>query len=185
MRAALLLALLFGAASVDASDLLVWDFAIDESQVRNGPELDGSTNSPGHGHGRVVFDPDRRELQVRIEFEALVGELTKLHVHGPALAARSTQRHVIEFLGPPPVPPGLRATRGVFEARIPLEATRQKDFPALPPERVLELLTSGRSYLNVHTDVFGKGEIRGNLGTPEIRSRKNEAAEETHVSPPD
>ena len=46
-------------------------------------------------------------------------------------------------------------------------------------------LLSGRTYLNVHTDVFGKGEIRGNLGTPEIRSRKNEAAEETHVSPPD
>ena len=35
------------------SDVWVWDFPIEESQVKNGPEPDGSTNSPGKGRGHI------------------------------------------------------------------------------------------------------------------------------------
>jgi len=157
---------LLGAGCGEDKQVLVWDFPIEESQVKNGPESDGSTNSPGRGQGRIEFDPATNAFLVRIRFEGLVGDLSQLHVHGPARADTSTPRHVIEFLGPPEVPESLAATQGLFETRVPLSATQQADQPPLPPEAVLGLLQGGHSYLNVHTTVFGMGEIRGNLGHP-------------------
>lgn len=166
---ALGLTLLLAFSSAGCSEnheVLVWEFPIGESQVRNGPEPDGSTNSPGRGQGRIEFDPRAREFRVRVVFEDLVGDLSKLHIHGPAGAESSTPRHVIEFLGPPEVPEALQTGTGVFETRVPLTATFQSDFPPLPPDAVVTLLTGGQTYLNVHTTVFGMGEIRGNLGMP-------------------
>ena len=157
---------LLGTGCGEDPHVLAWDFPIEESQVRNGPESDGSTNSPGHGHGRIEFDPATNTFLVRIRFEGLVGDLSQLHVHGPARADTSTPRHVIEFLGPPEVPENLATTQGVFETRVALAATQQADQPPLPPDAVLALLRGGHSYLNVHTTVFGMGEIRGNLGHP-------------------
>ena len=75
-------------------------FPIDESQVKNGPEPDGSTNSPATGQGHLEYDSQSKEFKIRIEFEGLAGDLSKLHVHGPSKSNRSTPRHVIEFLGP-------------------------------------------------------------------------------------
>ena len=103
---------------------------------------------------------------VRIRFEDRVGDLSQIHVHGPARADTSTPRHVIEFLGPPEVPDSLATTQGVFETRVPLDTTQQPGQPPLPPESVLALLQGGHSYLNIHTTVFEMGEIRGNLGHP-------------------
>jgi hypothetical protein len=31
---------------------------------------------------------------------------------------------------------------------------------------IIEIMQNGQSYINVHTNVFGVGEIRGNLGLP-------------------
>ena len=162
------------AAGNATPDVWVWDFPIEESQVKNGPEPDGSTNSPGKGRGHIEYDSESREFTVRIHFEDLAGDLSKLHVHGPSKPNRSTPRHVIEFLGPPEVPEHLATTEGTFETRTPLTATIQEGFITLPPERVLELLVGGHSYLNVHTTVFGMGEIRGNLGEPVRREQTPE-----------
>lgn len=156
-----------GAGCGQDPQVLVWDFPIEESQVKNGPESDGSTNSPGRGHGRIEFDPATNTFLVRIRFEGLIGDLSQLHIHGPARADTSTPRHVIELLGPPEVPEILAATQGLFETRVPLAATQQTDQPPLLREAVLPLLQDGHTYLNVHTTVFGMGEIRGNLGFPQ------------------
>jgi len=156
-------------ANLAFADVYVWDFPIDEAQVKNGPSPDGSTESPGKGRGHLEFDTDSGEILVKITFEGLVGELSKLHVHGPSSPDRSTPRHVLELLGPPAVPERLKATKGTFEARFELVALDQEDFPSLPPQQIVEVLTAGRAYLNVHTTVFGMGEIRGNLGPPRTR----------------
>ena len=152
-----------------AAEIWVWDFPIDESQVKNGPEPDGSTNSPATGQGHLEYDSRSNEFKIRIEFEGLAGDLSKLHVHGPSKSDRSTPRHVIEFLGPPEVPASLATTHGTYETTMPLSPTVQEGFITLSPERVLELLMDGHTYLNVHTTVFGMGEIRGNLGKPTVR----------------
>ena len=92
--------------------------------------------------------------------------MTKLHVHGPADAEMSNSRHIMEFLGPPDVPPDLATTSGTLSDSFELQTLIQDGFDPIPPEEVVETLRSGRAYLNYHTTVFGTGEIRGNVGLP-------------------
>ena len=44
--------------------------------------------------------------------------------------------------------------------------TQQEGDPALSPQQGVRLLQNGKTYLNVHTSVFGMGEIRSNLDFP-------------------
>ena len=61
-----------------------WDFPIDEGQVRNGPEPDGSTQSAASGFAHCAFDADTSVLLYTVSWQGLQGDLTQLHVHGPA-----------------------------------------------------------------------------------------------------
>ena len=158
-----LLALL--ASSVSA-EVLIWDFAADEQQVRNGPEADGSTNSPGTGTAHIEYDTESNMLSYTLTWDGLVGDMTKLHLHGPAGSNESNPRHIFEFLGPPQVPPSLATTSGTLSDSVMVETLVQEGFDPIPPEEIIETLRSGQAYLNYHTTVFGTGEIRGNVGLP-------------------
>jgi hypothetical protein len=149
-----------------AADTLYWDFALDEAQVKNGPEDDGSTDSPGRGTARIEYDPSGGLLRYEVRWRGLVGRLSKLHVHGPASRERSTPRHVLELLGPPEPPPELVQREGVYSGSQTLGALSQEGFPVLSAEDIVRVLKSGKAYLNLHSTIFGKGEIRGNLGLP-------------------
>ena len=148
------------------ADPLVWIFDINEQSVRNGPEADGSTNSPGSGFGTVTLDTETNVLSYDFTWSDLVGDLTKLHIHGPASADMSNPQHVVEIFGPPEVPAELATTSGTVSGSFVLQTLEQEGFDPLSPEFITETLTNGQAYLNVHTTVFGMGEIRGNLGTP-------------------
>ena len=152
-------------ASVPA-DVLEWSFPIDEQQIKNGPEPDGSTNSPGTGTGTITYDSATNVISYDLQWDGLVGDLTKLHVHGPATENMSNPQHVIEIFGPPAVPNELVATSGSVVGSQELTTLIQPGFDPLEPSEILDIMTSGQAYLNVHTTVFGTGEIRGNLGVP-------------------
>jgi spore maturation protein SpmB len=149
-----------------SADVLTWNFTIDEQQIRNGSETDGSTNSPGTGTGTVSYDAGNNLMSYSVQWEGLVGDLTKLHIHGPADASMSNPQHVVEILGPPAVPVELATTSGGIAGTFELTTLEQSGFDPLSPSQILDIMTSGKSYVNVHTTVFGTGEIRGNLGIP-------------------
>ncbi len=149
-----------------SADVLEWTFPIDEQQIKNGPEPDGSTNSPGTGSGTITYDSTTNVISYSLEWDGLVGDLTKLHVHGPATENMSNPQHVIEIFGPPAVPNELVATSGSVVGSQELTTLVQPGFDPLEPNAILDIMTSGQAYLNVHTTVFGTGEIRGNLGVP-------------------
>lgn len=153
-------------ATSASAEVLIWDFLADEQQVRNGPEADGSTNSPGTGTGHIEYDSDSNLLSYTLTWNNLVGDLTKLHLHGPADANESNPRHILEFLGPPAVPPSLATTSGTLSDSFTLETLIQDGFDPIPPDEIVQTLRSGQAYLNYHTTVFGTGEIRGNVGLP-------------------
>lgn len=156
--------------SLAQTDPLVWIFDIDEQSVKNGPEADGSTNSPGSGFGTVTLDIETNVLSYDFTWSDLVGDLTKLHIHGPASADASNPQHIIEIFGPPEVPAALATTSGSVSASFELQTLEQIGFDPIEPQFMIDTLISGQAYLNVHTNVFGTGEIRGNLGAPMTQS---------------
>jgi hypothetical protein len=157
--------MIFFAASTSA-EVLIWEFTADEQQVRNGTEADGSTNSPGTGTGHIEYDTDTNLVSYTITWDNLVGDMTKLHIHGPADAEMNNSRHIMEFLGPPEVPPSLATTSGTLSDSFELQTLIQNGFDPIPPNETIDTMRSGQAYVNYHTTVFGTGEIRGNIGLP-------------------
>ncbi len=148
------------------AEMLVWDFTIDEQSIRNGPETDGSTNSPGSGSGTVRIDLATNMVSLDLSWSGLIGDLTKLHIHGPATEAQSNPQHLIEIFGPPDLPAELIATSGTWTDTFELQTLIQTGFDPIEPATVIATMRQGQAYLNVHSTVFGTGEIRGNLGLP-------------------
>ena len=148
------------------AETMVWKFPIDEASIKSGPEADGSTNSPGSGSGLVELDLDTNIISLDLSWSGLVGDLTKLHIHGPATADRSNPQHLIEIFGPPEIPAELVAKSGSWFSSFELATLVQPGFDPIELQFIINTLVSGQAYVNVHTTVFGTGEIRGNLGMP-------------------
>ncbi len=154
-----------------AEDPLFWIFDINEQSVKNNAsEPDGSSNSPGSGFGTVTLDRETNVLSYDFAWADLIGNLTKLHIHGPASANESNPQHIVEIFGPPEVPAELATNAGRVADSFELQTLEQAGFDPIDPAYIIDTLVSGQAYLNVHTTVFGMGEIRGNLGLPVSRS---------------
>ena len=139
---------------------------MDEQSVKNGPETDGSTNSPGMGQGTITLDTETNVISLDLSWSGLIGDLTKLHIHGPATTDSSNPQHLIEIFGPPEVPTELATTAGSWSDSFELQTLVQPNFDPIEPSLIIDTLLRGEAYVNVHTSVFGTGEIRGNLGLP-------------------
>lgn len=156
----------FSLIGASHAETVSWAFSIDEQSIRNGPESDGSTNSPGMGQGTIDLDLDTNIISLDLSWSGLVGNLTKLHIHGPASIDKSNPQHLIEIFGPPEVPTELVATSGSWSDSFELKALEQQGFDLIEPSFIIDTLVRGEAYVNVHTTVFGTGEVRGNLGIP-------------------
>lgn len=163
---AVLLILIVYSGNWANAETFIWNFHIDEQSVRNGPEADGSTNSPGFGEGVITLDSETGVISYDLAWEGLVGDLTKLHIHGPAGPSESNPQHIVEIFGPPELPTELVSTSGSVSNRFEVTTLFQTGFDPLTPEQIMEVMIEGEAYVNVHTTVFGMGEIRGNLGYP-------------------
>lgn len=163
--AAVVLATLAGSTM---AEVWRWDWTADASQVKNGPNPDGSTPSEATGHGYVRYDSGTNMMTVFYNWDNLFGELTKLHIHGPATSAMSIPQHVIETFGPPDVPMSVGLHTGSWTDTFELQTLVQTGFPDLSPAQIVEIMQDGLAYVNIHTSVYGTGEIRGNLGEPVI-----------------
>lgn len=101
------------------------------------------TGSPGTGTASVVLDDVSGAITVSGSFSGLTGTRTDQHIHGPA---------------------GVGATASVF---FPLSGSGGNSGTisgtgTLTPTQV-GYITSGNSYINIHTTTFGGGEIRGQV----------------------
>ena len=153
---------------VGRAEVLRWDWTADATQVKNGTNPDGSTDSAATGFGYAEYDSSTNLMTVSYNWDNLFGELTKLHIHGPATAEMSIPQHVIETFGPPEIPASVELHTGSWTETFELETLVQTGFPDLSPAQILEIMEDGLAYVNIHTSVYGTGEIRGNLGLPTI-----------------
>jgi len=170
---------LLAAAAVQApvaqATVLIFTASLD------GPSESPPNGSPGTGTTTVTINDVANTMRVQIDFSGLLGQTTASHIHcctalpgtGPAGVATQTPT----FVGFP-----LGVTSGTYDHTfdLTLASTYRPGFitdnggtPASAEEVLIAGLEAGKAYLNVHSNIFTGGEIRGFLqltGVPEPSS---------------
>ena len=101
--------------------------------------------SPATGSATVVLDAAETTINVTVTFSGLLGQTTAAHIHAPG-APGVNAPVVIAFTGFP-----VGVTSGSYNASFAVTAGQVSD------------LRAGLSYVNIHTNLFPGGEIRGQL----------------------
>lgn len=135
----------------------------------SGPAEAPPNASPGTGSATVVHDPDAHTLRVSADFSDLLSPTTVAHIHccveQPGTASPATA--VPSFPGFP-----VGVTAGSYDRLFDLTdaASFNPAFVELAggtlaaAEAALAAgLDAGQAYLNIHTELFPGGEIRGFL----------------------
>lgn len=131
------------------------------------PEVAGAT---GTGYARVTFDTVLRTLRVQADWSGLTGTTTVAHIHC-CVAAPGTVAVAVTPGTFPGFPVGVSA--GSYDAVLDLgnSATYTAGFRVNfgggtvdgAQAALLAGLQQNRAYLNIHTNLFPSGEIRGFL----------------------
>ena len=127
--------LVFSAGSASAT-IIPLSATMDGAQANAG----AGTGSPGIGSAVITLDTDTNLLTWSITFAGLLGTPTLMHFHGPALPNQNAGVQVGTGVAGPPV---------IGNAII--DDLQEAD------------LLAGLWYLNLHTTVYGGGEIRGQV----------------------
>ena len=135
----------------------------------SGPNEEPPNTSPGTGSSLVTFDLQTHTLRVEATFEGLLGETTVAHIHSPTALPRSgtagVATEVPTFSGFP-----VGVTEGAFDQQFnttelstynPTFVSANGGTAAGAEAALFAGLLEGKAYLNIHTDQFPAGEIRG------------------------
>lgn len=142
----------------------------------SGPNESPPNASPGTGTGVVTLDPIANTMRVQVTFSGLIGTTTASHIHAATATPFSGTAGVATttptFAG---FPSGV--TSGSYDQTFdmtqassynPAYVTANGGTPLSAEAALFSAISSGRSYLNIHTSFVPAGEIRGFLvATPE------------------
>lgn len=103
----------------------------------------------GTGKAQFIYQPTNQQVCYTMSFERLVGTETEVHVHAPA--PKKENAPVLFFIAP-------EESGGVS----PLGSPKKGCLGPLNRQE-LRWLKRGLWYLNIHTDKFPGGEIRGQV----------------------
>lgn len=131
--------------------------------------------SPGTGFAEVTFDGVAHMLTVDVTFSGLLGTTTASHIHAPTAAPLTGNAGVATqtpfFTGFP-----IGVTSGTYNHTFDttLASTWNSAYiaanggtPAGAEAAFATALQGGEAYMNIHTNQFPGGEIRGFLVIPE------------------
>lgn len=139
----------------------------------DGPSEDSPNSSPGTGFADVIIDIMAHSLRVNVTFSDLVGTVTAAHIHAatatPGTGTAGVATTTPTFTG---FPSG--STSGSYDHTFDtaLASSYNPSFlnniinggdPLVAQATLFQAIAEGRAYLNIHTSVFGGGEIRGFL----------------------
>jgi hypothetical protein len=137
----------------------------------SGPAEAPPNASPGTGFARAVLDVDADTLAIEVVFSGLLGTVTTAHIHCctavPLTGAIGVATQTPTFVG---FPAGVTAGSYSHLFDTSLASTFNAAFvtanggtPAGAEAALAAGLESGRAYFNIHSTLFGGGEIRGFL----------------------
>lgn len=136
----------------------------------NGPSEAPANASPGTGVGTVSYDDVSHLMSLNVSFSGLLGTTTASHIHVSATPFAGTggvATTTPTFAGFP-----LGVTAGSFANTLdmtlassynPSYITANGGTPISAEIALATAMASGRAYWNIHSTVFGGGEIRGFL----------------------
>lgn len=135
------------------------------------------TGSPGTGFATVVLDPDLHTMHVDVSFQGLLGVTTAAHIHCCLPSPFDPSVNVMVATTTPTFtgfPPAVHDGTYSHDFDLTLASSFNMAFinsPVFNPsgtvagaEAALENgIANGLTYLNIHTNMFPTGEIRGFL----------------------
>jgi hypothetical protein len=137
----------------------------------SGPNEAPPVDSPGIGFATVTLDSVLRTMRVQITFSGLTGNTTVAHIHSATptpftgLAGVATQTPSF-----PGFPTGVTAgsydqtfNMALLSSYNPAFVTANGGTTDSAQAALFNGIATGRAYVNVHTNVFPTGEIRGFL----------------------
>ncbi len=158
---------LVGALTVSTSHAAVITFTAN----LEGPSESPPNASPGTGFAEVDFDTGANTMRVQVTFSGLLGPTTASHIHSatpvPLAMTAGVATTTPTFTGFP-----LGVTAGTYDHTFdmtqassynPAFITANGGTPATAEAALLAGMQAEESYLNVHSQVFPGGEIRGFL----------------------
>ena len=163
-RTIIVAALLLSAALAGASTLTY-------NASLSGPAESPANTSPGSGFAVVTYDPVTHLLSVSVTFAGLLGNSSASHIHccttSPFTGTAPVATQVPTFSG---FPLGVKSGTYANSFDLTLASSWNPTFitssggsTAQAEAALAAALNNGASYLNVHSSVFGGGEIRGFL----------------------
>jgi hypothetical protein len=149
-------------------------------------------SSPGVGQFSVRIGGSGTSLSYQLSYSQLLGNVTQSHIH---IAQRGVNGGIMIFLcsnlgngpaGTQACPPSPGSISGTVSADDVVAAAAAQGIAAGELGEVLRAMRNGVTYVNVHSDLFPGGEIRGQLrfgrGSSEGAPEEEEEAEaERHV----
>lgn len=145
--------------------------AITYTAQLSGPNESPPVASPGTGFAIIDFDATAHTLRVNETFSGLLGTTTASHIHcclaTPGIGNAGVATQVPTFAGFP-----LGVTGGTYQNTFdtllaatwnPAFITANGGTPAGAEAALAGGLAAGTTYINIHTNLFPAGEIRGFL----------------------
>jgi len=137
----------------------------------SGPDESPPNASPGTGSATVTFDDVLNIMTLDMSFSGLLGTTTASHIHAgtptPGTGTAGVATTTPSFPGFP-----LGVTSGSYQHTFdmtdagsynPAYVTAHGGTAAEAEAALLASMVAGTSYLNIHTNLFPSGEIRGFL----------------------
>jgi hypothetical protein len=131
--------LLLGAVSVTQAAIIHFEATIDGAQANAGV----GTGSPAAGFATMTLDDDSNLFSWDIEWSGLLGTETVMHFHGPAFPDQNA---------------GVQVNFGLISGTD----SPSTGSTTITNDQAADLL-DGLWYINIHTDQFPDGEIRGQV----------------------
>jgi len=127
--------------------------------------LNGANERPNAvttaGRGSAAFTVSGPTVTYTVAFSQLTGAPVGAHIHAPGSTSQNAAI-VVDF-----PTAGQTATNGVLTGSF--TATNIRGIagqPAFSLDSLLTLMRNGNAYVNVHTPMFGGGEVRGQIAVP-------------------
>lgn len=137
--------------------------------------LDGLREVPaviteGHGEIKISIDRSIPSMEYTLTYSDLEGEVTQVHIH---IGQRGANGGVAAFLcsnlgtapaGTPECPPSPGTLIGTIAAEDVIAGAAGQGVGEGELDDLMRAIAKGAAYVNVHTDRFEGGEIRGQFG---------------------